>query len=266
VINLLLAGSLNFLWSMLHTQQIVVLLPLNDVSFPGNASYFYSFLLSVAAFDLIPTDDFFDTVFSFKFREPVTSNFGALGYETTFFIRNLGNPFLFALGYAIALLLILLLKDCKKINQYKSVQGVMKTLQGLLLWNSVIRFVIESYMLFTICALINLAYFEFGDYGSVISGLFTILFTFLVMAFPIWVIILMIRNWDQLSGEEMRGRYGSLYEDFDLEVGRSVIIVPVLFMVRRIFLCSSILFLQGYPTFQIHIIYFSVIAVIITHG
>lgn len=44
VTNLLLQGSLNSLWSMLENQQMVVHLSLNNIAFPGNVAYFYSYL------------------------------------------------------------------------------------------------------------------------------------------------------------------------------------------------------------------------------
>ena len=108
VFNILLAGSLNFLWGMLRAQQILVHLPLFNITFPGNVAFFYSFLLNIAAFDALPTDELFDWMFAAEEKEPISASFGALGYETTYFIRNLGTPFVFFLGLLFLFLLVLI--------------------------------------------------------------------------------------------------------------------------------------------------------------
>jgi len=94
-LNLLLAGSLSYIWSMIRAQQIIVHLPLTNIVLPGNAAYFFSFLMNIAAFDIIPTDELFDELFKYENKEPPTIQFGALGYETVYFIRNLGPVFVF---------------------------------------------------------------------------------------------------------------------------------------------------------------------------
>lgn len=41
VINLLFSGSLNLLWALIETQQMIVMLPLFEVKMPGNARDFF---------------------------------------------------------------------------------------------------------------------------------------------------------------------------------------------------------------------------------
>ena len=49
---------------MINTQQIIVLIPLFKISLPANIAVIFNILMSIAAFDIIPTDWLFDEIFS----------------------------------------------------------------------------------------------------------------------------------------------------------------------------------------------------------
>ena len=55
IVSIILAASLNQLWSMLNGLQLAVHLPLFYTLFPANANYFLSFLIDVATFDILPS-------------------------------------------------------------------------------------------------------------------------------------------------------------------------------------------------------------------
>ena len=64
----LISFSLNYLWSMINTLQMIVYLPMYNVIFPGNISMFLSVVIGVATFDIIPMiDEINDVIFSFKY-------------------------------------------------------------------------------------------------------------------------------------------------------------------------------------------------------
>ena len=56
IINLMVRGSLNQVWSMLNSLQIVTHVPLMDLKMPANMSAFLAFLMEVATFDLLPRE------------------------------------------------------------------------------------------------------------------------------------------------------------------------------------------------------------------
>jgi hypothetical protein len=64
--NLIAASSLNYLWSMINAQQIVVLCPLLRVNLPANATMMFNTLLTIASFDIIPTDIIYSRLNLFK--------------------------------------------------------------------------------------------------------------------------------------------------------------------------------------------------------
>ena len=56
VVNTIIAGLLNQIWSLVSSQQIIIFMPLFAMIPPANAQAVFTVLLSVAAFDMIPTD------------------------------------------------------------------------------------------------------------------------------------------------------------------------------------------------------------------
>jgi len=55
-VNLVMSASLQMLWGMINVMQLIVKMPLLNITFPQNAATFYTFIADVAAFDLIPTE------------------------------------------------------------------------------------------------------------------------------------------------------------------------------------------------------------------
>jgi hypothetical protein len=82
------------MWTMVNTQQIIVMLPLFRVTLPVNAGIFFGFVMQLAAFNLLPTDLFYNTYFGeMKQAEtgPINDNFKADGFGSHYFIYNMGT-------------------------------------------------------------------------------------------------------------------------------------------------------------------------------
>ena len=56
---------------MVNTQQIIVLMPLFEVSLPANAGVFFKQLMKIAAFDIIELGDYLDAIFFLEPTEPL---------------------------------------------------------------------------------------------------------------------------------------------------------------------------------------------------
>lgn len=73
-LNIFLSASLNYLWGMINTLQIIVKIPLLQISFPSNAFMFYIFINNIAAFDIIPVNSIYSQMFSFTETLPFSTN------------------------------------------------------------------------------------------------------------------------------------------------------------------------------------------------
>jgi len=70
VLHLLLAAALNQLWSMVHIQQILILLPMLQVRMPASCNFVFSILFQIAAFDFREPGEDFEEYFETAPSEP----------------------------------------------------------------------------------------------------------------------------------------------------------------------------------------------------
>ncbi len=55
-INIVLSSSLNLLWGLLKTLQLLSHLPLLKINFPANAKTLFVMINDIASFDILPLD------------------------------------------------------------------------------------------------------------------------------------------------------------------------------------------------------------------
>jgi len=57
VLNLFISASLNQLWAMINTQQLIVMMPLFQIEMPANAGIFFANVMEIASFDFYDVAD-----------------------------------------------------------------------------------------------------------------------------------------------------------------------------------------------------------------
>jgi hypothetical protein len=97
---------------MINTQQLIVMMPLFKVNMPGNAQAFFNQIFKIAAFQIINLEPYINRIFSLKSTGPFNDNFNDLGFQSMYFLNNLGPMLLAFLGYFAAILFLLVL-DCR---------------------------------------------------------------------------------------------------------------------------------------------------------
>ena len=91
-LNIILSASLQQLWSMINTQQIIVLMPLFKIDMPANAQMFFGFIMQLASFNILPMQDFYERYLPPpSWDEPLNDRFDVLGFQSTFFLNNMGS-------------------------------------------------------------------------------------------------------------------------------------------------------------------------------
>jgi len=81
-------------------------MPTFNVALPANAGYFFRIVLQIASFDIIDVDWYYRKLFRLPPTEPVNINFNMLGFESTYYISNLGTLVLVYLLFAILILFL----------------------------------------------------------------------------------------------------------------------------------------------------------------
>ena len=75
---------------MINVMQLIVHMPLLNLSFPANAVTFYNFIIDISNFDLIPTDWIKAKLFNFT-KEENDSQFQSMGYKSPNIVDNMGS-------------------------------------------------------------------------------------------------------------------------------------------------------------------------------
>lgn len=66
--SFLVTLSLNFLWGMINCLQMIVYLPLFNITLPANVNTLFSILIEIATFDIIPeSEQMNQSIFRFKY-------------------------------------------------------------------------------------------------------------------------------------------------------------------------------------------------------
>jgi len=82
------------------------------VTLPDNAGSFFNFLMKIAAFDIIPTDELFGYMFNTEPPDAITENFDTVGFSTTYFLYNLGSLTFALFSFPIFVIISQILKRC----------------------------------------------------------------------------------------------------------------------------------------------------------
>ena len=107
-----MSASLNYLWSMIEAQQIIVMLPEFNVTMAALPNTFVTEFINIANFDVIEMDPIKEFV---SMDEPPVDPFNerldTVGFGDTYFINNCGALFLIILlVFMLAVLVFLFSK------------------------------------------------------------------------------------------------------------------------------------------------------------
>jgi len=130
------------------------MLPLFKISLPANASEFFKTMMKIAMFDYIDTGPYVDSLLGQKSVLPDDPNLEILGFESIYFLNNLGTLALFYVVYVLVAILsslaVCMLCCCE------NARYLVKNAQKKLFYGSLISLINESYMILVICCLVNL--------------------------------------------------------------------------------------------------------------
>lgn len=144
--------------------------------------------------------------------------------------NNLGSVFVFMLITALALLTWVILRpfSCGLAIRIRD------KIKQKLMWNFVIRLVIETFLELSFSCYFNLRYAncDFAYVGSWVNYFFAVLFTAMLVAAPFFIIGFYLKYFDSFTDEEFEEKFGSVYEGLRTD-RKNVIFYTAYFVVRR---------------------------------
>ena len=90
--DFLIKASLSRIFELFEILQLIVLIPLFHVILPANAARFFNILMEIAAFDFLGNFDLVSWILpNHEETDAINNNFEGLGFETLYFINNMGT-------------------------------------------------------------------------------------------------------------------------------------------------------------------------------
>jgi DNA-directed RNA polymerase delta subunit len=102
---------------MINVMQLIVKMPLLNITFPQNAVTFYKFINEISSFNLIPTEKLDSMIFNFTDPEMQDPNFLSMGMQKYNVVQNLGSTFYYLFCFLLLVVLVYILKAAK--NKHK---------------------------------------------------------------------------------------------------------------------------------------------------
>jgi len=112
-LQIFMSVSMQLLWGMVNTLQLVIHMNMLSVMIPANAQFFLSFIVNIVNFKIIPTKDIINSLLGLKDKmkkSDVSPEFQQTGYESSNMAQNLGLLLLAVIGLLVVVGLVLLLR------------------------------------------------------------------------------------------------------------------------------------------------------------
>jgi len=221
---------------------IMVHLLLVDVKIPANAQFFFKGLLKFVKFDVL---DFVNPYLrhGLNLAETVEldNNFVQLGYESSYFILNMSTLFLVMIYFA---LMLIFYAATLCLTNPKIVKCRNKMMNGLV-WNQVICFITESFMVMAVCTVTNLSQsFIFTSFGTFLNSNLTMIGVIIILGFPLFALMFLLKYHSRLSEKLFKDKYGELYKSIRTkQEGKAVLFEPFIASMRILVLSVTFVML-----------------------
>ena len=218
ITNIAFSSSMYLLWGLINTLQMILYLPMLEVSFPANVKFLYSILLPVACLDLIPSEYTTELVFDFSddLDSPYSNILEELGYETHNSISNLGSIFTYFAIFVVGTVFMSVLKLTGL--KIKRIKKLYRFLKDMLIFNGFILLFMEGCMEVVISAYVNLS----SNLLYTWSDKFSYYFSYVALAInlillPLGLIFVMNVRKKALANKYWQKRFGSIYEGVKID-------------------------------------------------
>jgi len=244
-------------WAMFNTLQLITALPLLVIKVPANVAAFQTEFQKVVNLQIIPKETLKKWLFA---GDEVTEKTQAgasteAGWEAADIDTEslLPNVLLLVLSLIVAVLLIAVLVLMRKHLEAKchpSVKKVYRSVKQKLMFNSVIRTLLQMYLLTAISTLVSLANFDKNGDRPGLNMTLAILIVIGLLAFPVFSYVHLKRNEDKLRTPDFKGSYGTLYQTVEYYKPEALVYTSI-FLGRRLFFAATVAFLQSSVVLQV---------------
>lgn len=126
----------------------------------------FSFLFPLITFDVFPVQSLYEKWFRFAevtTDHPLTQQFNLVGYNSIFFINNIGSLFLIVNINVAMPIILALLRRYKPFKCIKRVQNIIDSFAASTLWSRTIDFFASNYLVLSVVSFIESNDLRFGS-------------------------------------------------------------------------------------------------------
>ena len=195
--------------------------------------------MEIAAFDFYDFSDLIHDRFEIPHTEPINTNFETIGFESSYFLINMGTMFLFYIYY----ILCILIKTCLQpfaTKKNKRTKKIYRKLRHTIIWGSLITLINETYAMIVLSVLINLQIVSFKTSGLSWMSTLCIITMVLAIGVPAIFFCKLLLSFKHLEEPKLKCAYGKLYEELNLSRGKKILFQPSFFLFRRLLLAIAV--------------------------
>lgn len=253
----ILGGNPALLWPLLNLFQTFYYLIFIDVNYPANVQMFLK-IFSLGSLDFLPNPLEWFVADIEKYELNVPPRYNDYNFNGLF-LENSGNELLLL---ALVFGLYLVSKGAKKWLRRlpNSLRLFTNKTVGWFEWSGILRSLITSYTDMAQAIFLQMKVLTFYSTVFMLSSVLAFVALGVVILFPV-MIFFIIKGFDD-HPELLEIRYDTLVEEYDVKKKAGRYFIPI-WLVRRLVMCLSLVFLQGYPYLQINVLCILVIGTII---
>jgi proprotein convertase subtilisin/kexin type 5 len=253
---MVLGGSLEMVWSLINTIQIISFLPLMIDAYPEHVTIMFGMLdFSNMDFSFISnklTDMILIEGLSVSWDNP---RYLANGIESPLFLQNCASMFFSLFTSISSLLLILLLYS---VLRWEKARDVLSTVISSYFFNNFLRFLTEGYLEMTFKAVLNVIVFTVGSKVEIFSLILAFIGIGVSLLFPAMTFALLYDKKTAIRAENKQylKRFGTMYRDFKVHKEWYLFQYYPIFMLRRLIFVFFLIAFFKYPPVQCNLLIF----------
>ena len=254
----LLLSILNFnlisLWSFLNMIQLLIFIRLTNNYMPPKLN---AVLIAFKKIDLIPNlMSYFISSNSLSSPNIIACNFG---FNSVNVLLNIGSyiTILLVILANMAIVMIFYRFRSRKLFSYEIIKTTLISLMGSFKYNAFIRYFIQYYIEFAVCAMIAITNASIISIAQLANYIFAIIIMIVIVLTPLAAgfIINHYKIEIMANNKQLTSKYSSLFYEFSNDHGLFITLFYVFFFIRRLLFVIILFAFQQYPLLQIILSY-----------
>lgn len=167
---------------------------------PQNVALVFGFIMQIASFDILPTDTFYDQYFDIDETDGVNQSFDNLGFNSMFFLSNMGSLSIAWFSVPVLILIGVLLKFCRPLtNKSLRLHRLHNSIERKIFWNYPITTFNEASSIVYMSCIINFLKLDFSTTGNKICTISAIVSLTVALVAPFIYALIILKNGENLE-------------------------------------------------------------------